>query len=36
VEARRAINSRASARGAVLEYLITNVRRRPVTARNFV
>ena len=25
VEARRAINSRASARGAVLEYLITNV-----------
>jgi DNA adenine methylase len=36
VEARRAINSHASARGAVLEYLITNVRRRPVTARNFV
>ena len=25
VEARRAINSRASARGAVLEYLITNI-----------
>ncbi len=27
VEARRAINSRASSRGPVLEYLITNVRR---------
>jgi DNA adenine methylase len=30
VEARRAINSRASARGAVLEYLITNIREAPV------
>ena len=30
VEARRAINSRASARGAVLEYLITNIRRTAV------
>jgi hypothetical protein len=26
VEARRAINSRASGRGAILEYLITNVK----------
>jgi DNA adenine methylase len=30
VEARRAINSRASARGAVLEYLITNIPAAPV------
>jgi site-specific DNA-adenine methylase len=31
VAARRAINSRASSRGPVREYLITNVRRQPAT-----
>ena len=36
VKARRAINSRASARGAVREYVVTNVRRAASTAAGFV
>lgn len=36
VTARRAINSRAAARGAVDEYLITNVRRSPRRLSEFV
>ncbi|MEO7273721.1 MAG: Dam family site-specific DNA-(adenine-N6)-methyltransferase [Vicinamibacterales bacterium] len=36
VKARRAINSRASARGTVREYVVTNVRRSPSAAGGFV